>query len=75
MTTIAEGVETERELAVVRDQGASMVQGYLFSRPVPAIEVRDLIRTLGARGQHEEAAVTESDVPPAPGSERMAFQQ
>jgi diguanylate cyclase (GGDEF)-like protein len=75
MTTIAEGVETERELAVVRDQGASMVQGYLFSRPVPASEVRDLIRTLGARGQHDEAAVTESEVPPAPGGERMAFQQ
>jgi diguanylate cyclase (GGDEF)-like protein len=74
MTTIAEGVETDRQLAVVRDQGASMVQGYLFSRPVPASEVPDLIGTLHARGQHEGAPAAESDAPPAPDGERMAFQ-
>jgi diguanylate cyclase (GGDEF)-like protein len=75
MTTIAEGVETDRQLAVVRDQGASMVQGYLFSRPVPASEVGDLIRTLRAHGQHEAAPVAESDAAPASGSKRMEFQQ
>ena len=75
MTTIAEGVETDRELSVVRDQGASMVQGYLFSRPVPAGEVHDLIGTLGVRGQQEGASAAESDARPAPESQRMAFQQ
>jgi EAL domain-containing protein (putative c-di-GMP-specific phosphodiesterase class I) len=36
MTTTAEGVETEAQLA--------QVQGYLFSRPVPVSEVADVIR-------------------------------
>lgn len=35
---VAEGVETEQESASVRELGVSMVQGYLFGRPVPADE-------------------------------------
>ena len=52
---IAEGVETEAELAVVIELGADYVQGYLVGKPAaqPAgvpDEVRDLIRRLsGAR--------------------------
>jgi EAL domain-containing protein (putative c-di-GMP-specific phosphodiesterase class I) len=46
MTTVAEGVETTDQLAMVRDQGCAMVQGYLFSGPRPASEVPVLIRTL-----------------------------
>jgi diguanylate cyclase (GGDEF)-like protein len=34
VSTVAEGVETEAQLAMLRDQGCSHVQGYLFSRPV-----------------------------------------
>ena len=30
---VAEGVETRKELARVRDAGASLVQGYLLARP------------------------------------------
>ena len=32
---VAEGVETEAELAVVRELGVPLVQGYYFSRPAP----------------------------------------
>jgi EAL domain-containing protein (putative c-di-GMP-specific phosphodiesterase class I) len=32
---IAEGVETQSELEVLRSLGISMAQGYLISRPVP----------------------------------------
>jgi diguanylate cyclase (GGDEF)-like protein len=46
MTTVAEGVETQRQLATSRRQRCTKVQGYLFSRPVPAREVPALIRTL-----------------------------
>jgi diguanylate cyclase (GGDEF)-like protein len=46
MTTVAEGVETRGQLAKVRDQGCSKVQGYLFSRARPAGEITALIRTL-----------------------------
>ncbi|MCJ2015506.1 EAL domain-containing protein [Methylobacterium sp. J-076] len=35
MTTTAEGVETEAQLARLRAEGCDEVQGYLFSRPVP----------------------------------------
>jgi len=33
---VAEGVETERELAVLRSLGVDMAQGYLLGRPAPA---------------------------------------
>ena len=36
LETLAEGVETEGQLAILRHQGCKAVQGYLFSRPVPA---------------------------------------
>jgi predicted signal transduction protein with EAL and GGDEF domain len=36
MSTTAEGVETEEQLAAVREQGCNEVQGYLFSPPLPA---------------------------------------
>jgi diguanylate cyclase (GGDEF)-like protein len=50
MATVAEGVETEQQLAVLRDQGCDRVQGYLFSRPVPVGQVPGLIRALRGRG-------------------------
>ena len=37
--TVAEGVETEQHLQLVRAAGCDAVQGYLFSRPVPAAEL------------------------------------
>ncbi len=36
MQTIAEGVETEGQLEFLRARGCTEVQGYLFSRPLPA---------------------------------------
>ncbi|MEE7489946.1 EAL domain-containing protein [Methylobacterium oryzae] len=44
MTTTAEGVETEAQLAQLRAEGCDEVQGYLFSRPVPVSEVASVIR-------------------------------
>jgi diguanylate cyclase (GGDEF)-like protein len=41
--TTAEGVETEEQLEKVRDNGCTSVQGYYFSRPVPAAEVAGLL--------------------------------
>jgi EAL domain-containing protein (putative c-di-GMP-specific phosphodiesterase class I) len=38
-TTVAEGVETESALAIVRDLGVDYAQGYLFARPAPAAQV------------------------------------
>ena len=36
---MAEGVETEEELAFVEELGVEVVQGYYFSRPLPADEL------------------------------------
>ncbi len=37
LQTLAEGVETEGQLAFLRSQGCQAVQGYLFSRPLTAV--------------------------------------
>ncbi|MGA2522350.1 MAG: EAL domain-containing protein, partial [Acidimicrobiales bacterium] len=39
LQVIAEGVETERQLEVLRRLDCDLAQGYLFSRPVPADEL------------------------------------
>jgi len=42
MQTTAEGVETHEELALIRSLGCSLVQGYLFGKPMPLEEAREL---------------------------------
>ncbi|CCE02887.1 EAL domain-containing protein [Bradyrhizobium sp. STM 3809] len=42
MSTTAEGVETEAQRQVLKRLGCSEMQGYLFSPPKPAAEVRSL---------------------------------
>jgi EAL domain-containing protein (putative c-di-GMP-specific phosphodiesterase class I) len=43
MTTTAEGVETQEQLDQMRAEGCSEVQGYFYSRPVPAGEIAQLL--------------------------------
>ena len=43
ITTTAEGVETEDQLKAMIAYRCTEVQGYLFSRPVPASQVRALL--------------------------------
>ena len=43
MSVIAEGVETEGQLAVLREMECDLAQGYLFSRPVSAEEIPGLM--------------------------------
>lgn len=43
-TVLAEGVETEAQLAFLRDQGCDLYQGYLFSKPLSATEFSELRR-------------------------------
>lgn len=50
---IAEGVETEEQLDTLRTMGCDIVQGYFFSKPVPAAEFEAFIL------QRKEAAKAE----------------
>ena len=42
MDTLAEGVESSEQCQILRDEGCGYVQGYLFSRPVPASDLAAL---------------------------------
>ena len=42
MDTTAEGVETHDDLFLIRDLGVSQVQGYIFGKPMPATEAREI---------------------------------
>src|SRR6185312_13068960 len=43
MTTTAEGVETEQQRDLLRELGCMEMQGYLFSPPKPAAEIRAML--------------------------------
>lgn len=45
---VGEGVETEEQAQFLKSHGCSKVQGFLFSKPVPLVALRDLLRA-GAR--------------------------
>ncbi len=52
LTTIAEGVETEEVLECLREQGCDQIQGYYFSKPLPAAECLDYL--LAHQGQTKD---------------------
>jgi EAL domain-containing protein (putative c-di-GMP-specific phosphodiesterase class I) len=51
---VAEGIETQEQLAMLRDMGCEMGQGYLFSQPADASSVEQLLVT-----QHSAVAQLE----------------
>jgi EAL domain-containing protein (putative c-di-GMP-specific phosphodiesterase class I) len=48
LQSIAEGIETEEQLAMVRSLGCELGQGYLFSRPVPPDAITTMLREPGS---------------------------
>lgn len=47
LTVIAEGVETEQQLAFLTDSHCDEIQGYLFSRPVAAENIPEILARIG----------------------------
>jgi EAL domain-containing protein (putative c-di-GMP-specific phosphodiesterase class I) len=45
MKTTAEGVETQQQLQQLKEEGCTEVQGYLFSKPVPAAQAALLLQS------------------------------
>ena len=49
LETVAEGVEVLEQLDYIKRLGCDMVQGYLYSRPVPASEIHEAIQSINDR--------------------------
>jgi EAL domain-containing protein (putative c-di-GMP-specific phosphodiesterase class I) len=49
METAAEGVETPQQLEILRAEGCTHAQGYLFSKPRPAAEIPILLEQVGPK--------------------------
>jgi EAL domain-containing protein (putative c-di-GMP-specific phosphodiesterase class I) len=56
IATTAEGVETEEQFDLVRIEGCTEVQGYIFSPPLPASAIGELLATQGSTDRKGRAA-------------------
>lgn len=54
---VAEGVETETQLAYLKDKGVNLIQGYYFSPPVPSEAFRKMLSEQSAKTEAEDALV------------------
>ncbi|CAN7667297.1 EAL domain-containing protein [Bradyrhizobium sp. LjRoot220] len=58
MSVVVEGIETNQQLELVSADGAvTEAQGYLFSRPVPAVRIRQLLNASHGRRSPDEPLV------------------
>ena len=53
---VAEGVETEEQLKLLKELGCPLVQGFYFSKPLPADEFEEkVIRKMQETGKEDDA--------------------
>jgi EAL domain-containing protein (putative c-di-GMP-specific phosphodiesterase class I) len=62
LATLAEGVETQAQLAVLQELGCQAYQGYWFSRPLEVDAYRALLPTRES-GQQDGASAPRADAP------------
>lgn len=59
METVAEGVETKEQLGFLRTCGCTLIQGYLFAKPMPEANFYELCRNALAKAPEEDILVTQ----------------
>lgn len=62
LMTVAEGVETKEQLGFLRTCGCELIQGYLFSKPMPEEDFREALKTDDSAPEAEDILLT---MPPA----------
>jgi diguanylate cyclase (GGDEF)-like protein len=73
LATTAEGVETMEQFAIVRAEGCTEVQGFLFSPPRPAKDLTELLETTrgSQRGAQQSSSRRELMILPKPSPESL----
>jgi diguanylate cyclase (GGDEF)-like protein/PAS domain S-box-containing protein len=57
LVAVAEGIESEEQLDSLQDFGCDLGQGYLFARPMPADQIRELLASARPERGNPESAV------------------
>ena len=65
MDVLAEGVETEAQAEFLRAENCDVLQGYLFSKPLPADEVAHLWRNVASKTHPKVIYLEASNIPHA----------
>jgi len=60
---VAEGIETDDQRRRLKDLACDLGQGYLFARPMPAIEAARLLRTQEVAARVRRAAIRRATTP------------
>ncbi|MEA2631131.1 MAG: hypothetical protein QOE66_1350, partial [Chloroflexota bacterium] len=66
ITVVAEGIETEAQFELLSSMGCDVGQGYLFARPLPAVEAGRLLSASRSRGSTRAGPTDLPDVTPKP---------
>jgi len=59
MRVVAEGIETNEQMQILRDRGCQLGQGYHFSRPISARDTTDLLRVMAQGPRRLQSPATE----------------
>lgn len=62
LMTVAEGVETKEQLGFLRTCGCELIQGFLFSKPMPEEDFRETLKLADSAPETEDILLT---LPPA----------
>lgn len=62
LVTVAEGVETKEQLGFLRTCGCELIQGFLFSKPMPEEDFREALKLADSAPEAEDILLT---LPPA----------